>query len=78
MIRNMLIPETNLQKATEGLKALGHEKSSQSNLSQHLSKMKGLGVIVSEKRGQQVYYRLTNPAFSELIQALKVIYCPDL
>jgi len=101
MIRIMLIPETNLQKATEGLKALGHEtrltimchlmdgemcvgdlekvtKSSQSNLSQHLCKMKGLGVIVSEKRGQQVYYRIANPAFSELVKALKVIYCPDL
>jgi ArsR family transcriptional regulator len=53
-------------------------KSSQSNLSQHLCKMKGLSVIVSEKRGQQVYYRIANPAFSELIKALKVIYCPDL
>ncbi len=51
--------------------------ASQSNLSQHLAKMRLMGVLVNEKRGQQVFYRIANPAFEQLIKALKAIYCPD-
>jgi len=52
--------------------------ASQSNLSQHLSKMRLLGIVTNEKRGQQVYYHIANPAFAELVQVLKTIYCPDV
>ncbi len=52
--------------------------SSQSNLSQHLSKMRLMGILQNEKRGQQVYYHIANPAFAELVQVLKKIYCPEL
>ncbi|MDQ6974850.1 MAG: metalloregulator ArsR/SmtB family transcription factor [Mariprofundaceae bacterium] len=52
--------------------------ASQSNLSQHLAKMRLLGIVTNEKRGQQVYYHIANPAFAELVQALKNIYCPDM
>lgn len=51
--------------------------SSQSNLSQHLSKMRLMGILENEKRGQQVYYRIANPAFKELVAALQSIYCPE-
>jgi len=51
--------------------------SSQSNLSQHLSKMRLMGILDNEKRGQQVYYRIANPAFKELVTALQLIYCPE-
>lgn len=51
--------------------------SSQSNLSQHLSKMRMLGILQTEKSGQHVYYKIANPAFVELVQSLKRIYCPD-
>jgi len=51
--------------------------ASQSNLSQHLSKMRLMGIISNEKRGQQVYYRITNPEFEELVHVLKHIYCPE-
>jgi len=53
-------------------------KTSQSNLSQHLAKMKGLGVISSEKRGQHVYYRLTDSKWSNVVHALQAMYCPKI
>jgi len=52
--------------------------TSQSNLSQHLSKMRLMGILQSEKRGQHVYYRIANPDFGELVRVLKRIYCPDV
>lgn len=52
--------------------------TSQSNLSQHLSKMRLMGIITNEKRGQQVYYRITKPEFLNLVHALQTIYCPDV
>jgi len=53
-------------------------KSSQSNLSQHLSKMKGLGVIASEKRGKNVYYRLADSKWRNVVEALQSMYCPKI
>jgi len=52
--------------------------SSQSNLSQHLSKMRMMGILKNEKRGQQVYYSIANPEFETLLTALQGIYCPDV
>lgn len=52
--------------------------ASQSNLSQHLSKMRLMGIISNEKRGQQVYYHITNPEFFNLVHVLKHIYCPEM
>jgi ArsR family transcriptional regulator len=51
--------------------------ASQSNLSQHLSKMRLMGVLQNEKRGQQVYYRIANPLFADLVKVLKALYCSD-
>lgn len=50
----------------------------QSNLSQHLAKMRLMGVLIREKRGQEVYYAIANPAYGDLIKALKNIYCPGV
>ncbi len=52
--------------------------ASQSNLSQHLSKMRLTGILSNEKHGQHVYYRIANPAFEDLVNALKHIYCPEM
>ena len=49
---------------------------SQSNLSQHLAKMRVLGILTSERDGKQVYYALSHPAFKKIVMALKEIYCP--
>ncbi len=51
--------------------------ASQSNLSQHLTRMRMMGILENEKRGQHVYYRIANPAFAELVDALRRIYCPE-
>jgi len=59
----------------ELMKATG---SSQSNLSQHLSKMRMMGLLTNEKRGQQVFYHIANPAYGDIVQALKRVYCPEL
>jgi len=52
--------------------------AAQSNLSQHLSKMRMLGILDNEKRGQEVIYRIADPGFADLVQVLKKIYCPEL
>jgi DNA-binding transcriptional ArsR family regulator len=52
--------------------------ASQSNLSQHLSKMRMMGILNNEKKGQQVFYSIANPEFEQLLTALQVIYCPDI
>lgn len=52
--------------------------AAQSNLSQHLSKMRMMGILENEKRGQEVIYRIANPAFADLVHALKFIYCPEM
>ncbi len=54
--------------------------ASQSNLSQHLAKMRMMGLLRCERKSQQVVYQLADPAFAQIIEALKAIYCsvPDL
>jgi len=53
--------------------------ANQSNLSQHLAKMRMLGLLRCERRSQQMVYYLADPAFAQIISALKNIYCetPD-
>ncbi|HFE38424.1 MAG TPA: transcriptional regulator [Gammaproteobacteria bacterium] len=48
----------------------------QSNLSQHLGKMRALGVLSNKRDGKQVYYELSHPAYKKIIEALKEIFCP--
>jgi len=52
--------------------------ASQSNLSQHLAKMRMMGILTNERQGTQVYYRIANPDFEGLVMALKQIYCPEM
>jgi len=49
--------------------------ASQSNLSQHLAKMRMMGLVRCERRSQQMVYHLADPAFAQIIAALKSIYC---
>jgi len=50
---------------------------SHSALSQHLSKMRESGLVVSDKRGQQVYYRIGSPEVSAILSTLYLIYCRE-
>ena len=44
--------------------------SSQSAVSQHLSKMKDAGIVKSHKESNFVYYSLKNPKYKELISLI--------
>lgn len=51
--------------------------ATQSNLSQHLAKLRLLGLVSCERRSQHIYYRLTDPGFMRIIEALKSVYCTN-
>jgi ArsR family transcriptional regulator len=44
-------------------------KFSQSNLSQHLRILKEAGILKSEKRGLNIFYRVSSPEIKELIKS---------
>lgn len=56
------------------MKATG---ASQSNLSQHLAKMRMMGLLKTEKDGQRVIYSIASPEIGGLLEALRRMYCPD-
>ena len=43
---------------------------SQANISQHLSIMKSKGIVISDRKGKNIYYRLTN---TKIIKAFDII-----
>lgn len=45
-------------------------KLSQANISQHLSIMKSKGIVTSDRKGKNIYYKLTNP---KIIMAFDII-----
>ena len=45
-------------------------KLSQANISQHLSIMKSKGIVASDRKGKNIYYKLTNP---KIIKAFDII-----
>ena len=45
-------------------------KLSQANISQHLSIMKSKGIVVSNRNGKNIYYKLSNP---KIIKAFDII-----
>lgn len=49
---------------------------SQSSLSQHLIKMRTLGVLTCQREGKQAYYTLAHPAYKKIIEALQEVFCP--
>lgn len=47
----------------------------QSPLSQHLSKLRALGLVKARREGQLVYYSLASDAVRQVITTLYGIYC---
>ncbi len=45
-------------------------KLSQANISQHLSIMKSKGIVISDRKGKNIHYRLANP---KIIKAFDII-----
>ena len=61
LLRNKELSVTELIKKT---------KLSQTNISQHLSIMKSKGIVVSNRKGKNIYYKLTN---QKIIKAFDII-----
>ena len=51
--------------------------TSQSNLSQHLAKMRMMGLLTTEKSGQRVIYSIASHEIGGLLDSLRKMYCPD-
>lgn len=50
----------------------------QSPLSQHLSKLRALGLVKTRRDGQTIFYRLASEPVSQVLSTLYGIYCaPD-
>lgn len=52
--------------------------TTQSNVSQHLSRLKAAGILQSRKQGKQVYYGAASPEIFRLVLTLQSIYCPPV
>ncbi|MBP7709719.1 MAG: winged helix-turn-helix transcriptional regulator [Rickettsiales bacterium] len=50
-------------------------KLSQSALSQHLAKMRALNLVETDKRGQEIFYRIENEEVEAILSTLHLIYC---
>lgn len=48
---------------------------SQSAISQHLAKLRAEGLVDSERKGQQVFYRLCSAEARAILSTLYIIYC---
>ena len=48
----------------------------QSCLSQHLSRMRGGGLVTARRDGHLVFYSLTDRAAAHLVSVLRDLYCP--
>ena len=51
---------------------------SQAALSQHLSRLRDAGLVTSDRRGRNVYYRVTDRRAARLLVALRDIYAARL
>lgn len=49
--------------------------TSQSNTSQHLAKLRSVGLLKTNKIGNQVFYSINNPDILKIIKVLQDIYC---
>ena len=66
---NLLVREMNVTELGERA-GLG-----QSPMSQHLSKLRALGLVTTRRDGQQVYYRLASDEVRRVLETLYGLYC---
>ncbi len=52
-------------------------KTSQSNISQHLSHMLHRGILANRKVGNQVLYRIRDGRVLSLISMMRTVFCPS-
>ncbi|MBI4795833.1 MAG: winged helix-turn-helix transcriptional regulator [Deltaproteobacteria bacterium] len=52
-------------------------EASQSSISQHLNLLKDKEIVASRRAAQQVFYRLNNPRFMDLISLTRELFCKE-
>ncbi len=52
-----------------------HVGTSQSNISQHLAILRDMGILVSRKDANRVYYRIDDPRNLRLIDMMRDVFC---
>ena len=52
---------------------ISKSKLSQSNISQHLSIMKAKGIVLSNRKGKNIYYKLRNPRIIKAFDIIKEV-----
>ncbi len=50
-----------------------HAGKERSNVSHHLAELRSCGLVVGEKRGRQVFYRLAHPDLAELVEEAQAL-----
>ncbi|WP_100656550.1 ArsR/SmtB family transcription factor [Alteromonas flava] len=50
---------------------------SQSAISQHLAKLRHSGIVSGQRRGQKIFYQLTNIEAHAILTTLYLAYCKD-
>jgi ArsR family transcriptional regulator len=63
--------EKNVQELTEGL------GTTQSNVSQHLSKMRERDLVATRREGNQIYYSIQNPKMIKLMELMREVFCGE-
>ncbi len=53
-------------------------KLSQANISQHLSIMKSKGIVTSNRKGKNIYYRLINPKIIKAFDIMREVLAEKL
>ena len=53
-------------------------KLSQANISQHLSIMKYKDIVISDRKGKNIYYQLTNPKIIKAFDIIKEVLAEKL
>src|SRR3989344_8197410 len=69
LLRDKEMSVTELIKKTE---------LNQANISQHLSIMKSKGIVISNRKGKNIYYKLTNPKTIKAFDIIKEVLAERL
>lgn len=66
---------------TEGERSVGELEEfsglSQSAMSQHLAKLRDAKIVMADKRGQMVFYKLASVEVNAILSTLYLIYCKN-
>jgi ArsR family transcriptional regulator len=49
---------------------------SQSALSQHLARLRDVGLVATRREAQTIWYRLADPKAARVLEVLRDLYCP--